>query len=112
MDSPTDGQTDFQTRSYIDLPHYNTMVKETHEIGYFCRRSSTGSISQSECLDFGYGPITEAICLATSGEIENLPLKVMNHNLNRILTNVTTAPAFFFTFYELLLLFLSSKTLP
>ena len=32
--------------------------------------------------------------------------------LNRIMTNVAIAPAFFFTFNELLLLFLSSKTLP
>ena len=67
---------------------------------------------QTKCTDFGCGPITVAICLVTSGEIENLPLKVTNRNLNRIMTNIAIAPAFFFTFYELLLLFLSSKTLP
>ena len=38
-----------------------------------------GSISQSECEDFSYGPITAEISLATSGGIENLPLKVTNH---------------------------------
>ena len=80
----------FQTHAPIDLSHYDTIVK-----GYFCRRSSMGSISQSECSDFGYGPITVAICLATSREIENLPLKVTNRNLNRIMTNVAIAPAFF-----------------
>ena len=40
-----------------------------------------GSTSQSECSDFGYGPITAEISLATSGEIENLPLKVTNRDL-------------------------------
>ena len=94
-DRPTDGPTNVLTHATTDLFHHDTMVKETLEIGYFRRRSSTGSISQSECSDFGYGPITVAICLATSGEIENLPLKVTNRNLNRIMTNVAIAPAFF-----------------
>ncbi len=31
--------------------------------------------SQSECSDFGYGPITAETGLVTSGEIENLPLE-------------------------------------
>ena len=39
-------------------------------------RSSIGSNSQSECSDFAYGPITAEIGLATSGEIENLPLEI------------------------------------
>ena len=69
--------------------------------GYFCRRSSTGPTDQSECSDFGHGPITAATRLATSGKIENLPLKVTKCNLNRIMTNVGIAPTFFFTFYEL-----------
>ena len=100
-DRPTDRLTDVQTHAPIDLSHYDTIVKgyfcrrsrhapidlshyDTIVKGYFCRLSSTGSISQSECLDFGYGPITVAICLATSGEIENLPLKVMNHDMPKI----------------------------
>ena len=35
-----------------------------------------GSNSQSDCSDFGHGPITAEICLATSGEIENSPLEI------------------------------------
>ena len=75
-DRPTDGWTDLRTQGLIYLSRYDSMVKETHGIEHFCRCSSTGSNSQSECPDFGYGPITAEICLATSGEIENLPLEV------------------------------------
>ena len=77
-DRPTDGPTDIQTHAPIDLSHYDTCKRillpsfQTHAPidlshydtivkGYFCRRSSTGSISQSECSDFGYGPITAAM---------------------------------------------------
>ena len=77
-DRPTDGWTDVRTHSLIYLPRYDSMVKETHRIEHFCRCSSKGSNSQSECSDFGNGPITAEICLATSGEIENLPLEVTN----------------------------------
>ena len=77
-DRPTDGWTDVRTHGLIDLPHYNSMVKETHGIEHFCRCSSTGSNSQSEGSYFGNGPITAEIFLATSGEIENLPLEVTN----------------------------------
>ena len=72
----TDGPT--YGHSLIDLPRYDSMVKETHGTEHFCRCSSTGSNSQSECSDFGYGPITAEICLATSGEVENLPLEARN----------------------------------
>ena len=51
------------------------MVKKTHGVENFCRCSSTGSNSQSEYSDFGDGPITAEIGLATLGEIENLPLE-------------------------------------
>ena len=84
MDGPTDGPTNVLTHATTDLFHHDTMVKETHGIGYLCRWFSTGSISQSECSDSGYGPITAAMCLATSGEIENLPLKVTNRDLPKI----------------------------
>ena len=72
-DRPKDGWTDVRTHCLIDLPRW---VKETHGIEYFCRCPSTGSNSQSEGSDFGNGPITAEICLATSEEIENLPLEV------------------------------------
>ena len=77
-DRPTDGWTDVRTQGLIYLSRYDSMVKETHGIEHFCRCSSTGSNSQSEGSDFGYGPITAEIFLATSGEIENLPLEVTN----------------------------------
>ena len=59
------------------------MVKETHGVEH----SSTGSNSQSESSDFGYGPITAEIGLATSGEIENLPLEETNCDLPKIEKN-------------------------
>ena len=83
-DRPTDRWTDIRTHGLKDLPRYDSMIKETLGIENFCRYSSTGSNSQSECSDFGCGPITEEICLATSGEIENLPLKVTNCDLPKI----------------------------
>ena len=80
---PMDGWTDVRTHSLIYLPRYDSMVKETHRIEHFCRCSSKGSNSQSECSDFGNGPITTENCLATSGEIKNLPL-VTNCDLPKI----------------------------
>ena len=78
-DWPTDGWTDVWTHALIESPRCNLPVKETIAIEYFCRCFSTGSNSQSECEDFSYGPITAEIGLATSEGIENLPLKVTNH---------------------------------
>ena len=56
------------------------MVKETHGVEH----SSTGANSQSESSDFGYGPITAEIGLATLEEIENLPLEETNCDLPKI----------------------------
>ena len=59
------------------------MVKETHGVEH----SSTGANSQSESSDFGYGPITAEIDLATLREIENLPLEETNCDLPKIEKN-------------------------
>ena len=83
-DRPMDGWTDVRTHGLIDLPRYDSMAKETHGIEYFCRCPSTGLNSQSEGSDFGNRPITAEISLATSGEIENLPLEVTNCDLPKI----------------------------
>ena len=83
-DRSMDGWADIRIHALIYLPLCDLRVKQRHGIEYFCRCFSTGSTSQSECSDFGYGPITAEISLATSGEIENLPLKVTNRDLLKI----------------------------